>query len=91
MHLCLCGQVMGCPIAPGRNKSADVIAPILWCARAPQSSCNDDFVIDCGGTGSTFGIVHTHVPCLSVHVYASASYLVGWGTPENLQFSGLWD
>ncbi len=48
MHLFPCGQVMGCPIAMCRN-NVRMITPLVIVARAPQSSCNGDFVIDCGG------------------------------------------
>ena len=48
---------MGCPIAMGHSSSADASSHSLSSARAPQSGCNGDFVIDCGGTGGTGGIV----------------------------------
>ncbi len=56
-----------------------MLAPIVCCARVPQNGCNGDFVIDCGGTGGTIGIVHSDVLCLSVHVCASATYPRGIG------------
>ena len=81
-----------------------MLAPIVCCARAPQSSCNGDFVIDCRGTGGTCGIAHSDVLCYSVHVCAFATYqlilvwcmawicmrpnLAGWGSPENCKFFG---
>ncbi len=105
MHPCPCGRVMGCPIAMGRNMSADASSHSFVCDRLPESGCNGDFAIVCGGTGGTFGIVHSDVLCLSVHVCASATYqcgigevhgmemhassLVGWGSPENVLFSLL--
>jgi hypothetical protein len=48
---------MGCPIAMGRSSSADASSHSLFSARVPQSGCNGDFVIDCGGMGGTGGIV----------------------------------
>ncbi len=50
-----------------------MLAPIVCCARVPQNGCNVDFVIDCGGTGGTCGIVHNDVLCYSVHVCAFAT------------------
>ncbi len=49
---------MGCPIAMGRSSPADASSHSLFVyAREPQSGCNGDFVIDCGGMGGTVGIV----------------------------------
>ena len=90
---------MGCPIAMGRSSSADASSHSLFSARVPQSGCNGDFVIDCGGMGGTVGIVTVTYFADFVHVCASATYqlvlvrcmawicmrpsLAGWGSPEN--------
>ncbi len=86
MYPCPCGWVMGCPIAMGRSMSPDASSHSLFvCAHVSQSGCNGDFVIDCGGTGGTFSIVHTDVLCYSVHVCASATYQCGLGEVHGME------
>ena len=61
-----------------------MLAPIVYMARAPHNSCIR-FVIDCGGTGGTFSIVHTDVLCYSVHVCASATYQCDIGAVHGME------
>ena len=80
MHLCPCGQVMGCPIAMGRT-ICRLLAFLVICSNFRSEICVvarasrilfHGFVIDLWGPGGIVGIVHFTYLADFVHVYAFA-------------------